>query len=260
MGIDIQTLLTPLMALWLPLIRIVAFLYFCPIFDQRAFPRKARIGLAVVLAILITPMLPNNVLLTELLSPRSFLLIGEQILWGLLFGTILSLVFMALQTAGHILAFNMGLSMAVMNDPSNGNSTTVLSQIIFVFTALLFFSMDGHLLFITILYKGFIYWPIGEAINVPTLKTVVFGFGWIISSALLLALPTIFIMMIVQGSFGLLNRISPTLNLFTLGFPISMLFGLFCFALLINRIPDHYIRLTNEILARLDLLWGAHVR
>lgn len=252
MGIDIQSLITPLMALWLPLVRILSFLHFCPIFDQKSFSRRIKIGTALVLSILITPMLPNNVVLTELISMRSVILMGEQILWGFLFGATLQLVFVALQTAGHILSMNMGLGMAMMNDPSSGSSTTVISQIIFIFCALLFFTMDGHLLFMTILYKGFIYWPIGQAINDFSLRTLALSLGWIMSSATLIALPTTFVMLIVQGGFGLLNRVSPTLNLFSLGFPISMLFGLLCMTLIITNVPDHYLNLTNEILARLD--------
>lgn len=252
MGIDIQTLITPLLALWLPFVRILSFLHFCPIFDQKSFSRRIKIGTALGLSILITPMLHNNVALTELISMRSVILMGEQILWGFLFGATLQLVFVALQTAGHILSMNMGLGMAMMNDPSSGSSTTVISQIIFVFCALLFFTMDGHLLFMTILYKGFVYWPIGQAINEFSLRTLALSLGWIMSSATLIALPTTFVMLIVQGGFGLLNRVSPTLNLFSLGFPISMLFGLLCMTLIIANVPDHYLNLTNEILARLD--------
>lgn len=202
MGIDIQSLITPLMALWLPLARILSFLHFCPIFDQKSFSRRIKIGTALVLSILITPMLPNNVVLTELMSMRSVILVGEQILWGFLFGATLQLVFVALQTAGHILSMNMGLGMAMMNDPSSGSSTTVISQIIFIFCALLFFTMDGHLLFMTILYKGFIYWPIGQAINDFSLRTLALSLGWIMSSATLIALPTTFVMLIVQGDLA----------------------------------------------------------
>lgn len=191
------------------------FLHFCPIFDQKSFSRRIKIGTALGLSILITPMLHNNVVLTELMSMRSVILMGEQILWGFLFGATLQLVFVALQTAGHILSMNMGLGMAMMNDPSSGSSTTVISQIIFVFCALLFFTMDGHLLFMTILYKGFVYWPIGQAINEFSLRTLALSLGWIMSSATLIALPTTFVMLIVQGGFGLLNRVSPTLNLFS---------------------------------------------
>ncbi|HEM6715758.1 TPA: flagellar biosynthetic protein FliR [Citrobacter koseri] len=254
MGIDIQALFTPLMALVLPFFRILAFLQFAPVLDNRAFSRRIKIAAALALSIIITPMLPNNVVLSELLSMRTVLLIGEQLLWGFLFGMALQLVFVTLQTAGHILSMNMGLGMAIMNDPVNGSSTTVISQIIYVFCALLFFIMDGHLLLVTILFKGFSYWPIGQAINQPTLTLIVQGLGWIMASATLIALPTTFVMLIVQGGFGLLNRVSPTLNLFSLGFPISMLFGLLCISMMVTNIPDHYLNLTNEILAKLDAI------
>ncbi|MFJ2975986.1 flagellar biosynthetic protein FliR [Kluyvera sp. NPDC087067] len=252
MGIDIQALWTPILALVLPFFRILAFLQFVPVLDNRVFSRRIKIGFAIALSIIITPLLPNNVVLTELFSLRAILLIGEQLLWGFLFATALQLVFIALQTAGNILSMNMGLGMAMMNDPVNGSSTTVISQIIYVFCALLFFIMDGHLLLVTILLKGFSYWPIGQAINQPTLLLIIQGLGWIMASATLIALPTTFVMLIVQGGFGLLNRVSPTLNLFSLGFPISMLFGLLCISMLVTNIPEHYLHLTNEILAKLD--------
>ena len=252
MGIDIHTLINPLLALVFPFFRILAFLHFCPVLDNRAFSRRIKTVLALALAVIITPMLPEKVLMSELMSMRMLLLIGEQLLWGLLFGIAMQLVFVALQTAGHILSMNMGLGMAMMNDPVNGSSTTVISQMIYTFCGLLFFVMDGHLLVVTILYKGFTWWPIGQAINQPTLLLVVQSLGWIMSSATLIAIPTTFVMLIVQGGFGLLNRVSPTLNLFSLGFPISMLFGLLCISMMMTNIPDHYLNLTNEILARLD--------
>ncbi|MTH46140.1 flagellar biosynthetic protein FliR [Intestinirhabdus alba] len=254
MGIDVQTLFTPLLALMLPFFRILAFLHFAPVLDNRAFSRRIKVAVALALAVIITPMLPNDVTPEGLLSMRTILLIGEQLLWGFLFGMALQLVFVTLQTAGHILSMNMGLGMAMMNDPVNGSSTTVIAQIIYVFCALLFFIMDGHLLLVTILYKGFSYWPIGQAINHPTLLLIVQGLGWIMASATLIALPTTFVMLIVQGGFGLLNRVSPTLNLFSLGFPISMLFGLLCISMMMTNIPDHYLNLTNDVLAKLDAI------
>ncbi|HID9298850.1 TPA: flagellar biosynthetic protein FliR [Enterobacter chengduensis] len=252
MGIDIHTLITPLLALVFPFFRVLAFLHFCPVLDNRAFSRRIKTVLALALAVIITPMLPEKVLITELMSMRTILLTGEQLLWGVLFGMAMQLVFVALQTAGHILSMNMGLGMAMMNDPVNGSSTTVISQMIYTFCGLLFFVMDGHLLVVTILYKGFVWWPIGQAINKPTLLLIVQSLGWIMSSATLIALPTTFVMLIVQGGFGLLNRVSPTLNLFSLGFPISMLFGLLCISMMMTNIPDHYLNLTNDILARLE--------
>ncbi|WP_342755586.1 flagellar biosynthetic protein FliR [Pantoea sp. MBD-2R] len=254
MDINLQALMTPLLALWLPLVRTTAFFHCCPLFDHHAFPRKARFGLALLLSIIITPLIEHNVVLHTLMSSQTILLTAEQLLWGFLFGQILNWVFWALQTAGTLLSMSMGLGMAVMNDPGSGSSTMVISQIISVFSGLLFFSMDGHLLLVTILFKSFALWPISQAITPLTLSYFVTGVGWMIASALLLALPAAIIMLIVQGTFGLLNRISPTLNLFALGFPVSMLFGLLCLMLLASRIPQHYLSLTNDILAQLEHL------
>ncbi len=136
----------------------------------------------------------------------------------MLFGLMFQFLFLALQLAGQILSFNMGMSMAVMNDPSSGASTTVLAELINVYAILLFFAMDGHLLLVSVLYKGFTYWPIGNALHPQTLRTIALAFSWVLASASLLALPTTFIMLIVQGCFGLLNRIAPPLNLFLLAF------------------------------------------
>ncbi|WP_336934273.1 flagellar biosynthetic protein FliR, partial [Atlantibacter hermannii] len=168
--------------------------------------------------------------------------------------------FLALQLAGQILSFNMGMSMAVMNDPASGASTTVLSEFIYIYAALLFFIMNGHLLLVSILYKGFIYWPIGNALNPQTLRSVALALGWVLSAATLLAMPTTFIMLVVQMGFGFLNRVSPALNLFSLGFPVNMLAGLCCFAALLYALPDHYLHLTNNVLHLLDTLRSAHVQ
>ncbi|WP_439411897.1 flagellar biosynthetic protein FliR [Enterobacter ludwigii] len=257
MGIPIEILYTPLLALLLPFFRILALIHFAPVLDNSAFSRKTKMALALMLAIIITPMLPTQIVPTEVMSLRTTILVGEQLLWGALFGLALRMVFVVLQSTGQILAMNMGLSMATMNDPVNGVSSTVVSELITVFATLLFFIMDGHLLVVSVLYKGFTYWPIGQAINDPTLKLVANCFGWIIASATLLSLPTTFVMLIVQGGFGLLNRISPSLNLYSLGFPISMLFGLLCLSMMMSNIPEHYLHLVNTVLAQLDKVRSA---
>ncbi len=251
---SVNELIASLLALWLPFVRILAFFLFCPILDNRALPRKARIILAFLLSMIIAPVLEEKIVINDLMNANTLLLTGEQIIWGWLFGQMLWWVFWALQTAGAILSMNMGLGMAVMNDPANGSSTMVISQIIFIWSGLLFFIADGHLLLVSILYKGFIYWPIGKAITIPSLHALASGLGWILSSAVLLALPTVFIMLLVQGTFGLLSRVAPQLNLFALGFPISMLFGLLCFIVLSSHIGEHYLQLTNRVIALFDQL------
>lgn len=252
---DITQLTDLVLGLWFPFVRIMAFLRYVPVLDNAALTIRVRIIVSLALAVIITPLIPHPIP-TSLLSMNSIVLTAEQILWGMLFGLMLQFLFLALQLAGQILSFNMGMSMAVMNDPSSGASTTVLSEIINVYAVILFFAMDGHLLLVSVLYKGFTYWPIGNALHPQTLRTISLAFTWVMASAMLLALPTTFIMLIVQGCFGLLNRIAPPLNLYSLGFPINMLAGLVCFATLLYTLPGHYLHLANFVLQQLDALKG----
>ncbi|EOM8728473.1 flagellar biosynthetic protein FliR [Escherichia coli] len=252
---DVTQLMDLALGLWFPFVRIMAFLRYVPVLDNSALTVRVRIILSLALAIIITPLIPHPVP-HDLISLNSLILTVEQILWGMLFGLMFQFLFLALQLAGQILSFNMGMSMAVMNDPSSGASTTVLAELINVYAILLFFAMDGHLLLVSVLYKGFTYWPIGDALHPQTLRTIALAFSWVLASASLLALPTTFIMLIVQGCFGLLNRIAPPLNLFSLGFPINMLAGLVCFATLLYNLPDHYLHLANFVLQQLDALKG----
>lgn len=247
------------LALWYPFVRMLAFIHFAPIFDNPAMNVRIRIIVALGLSIVITPMI-NAPVPEGLLSLNMIMLTAEQIIWGMLFGLMMQFIFLALQLAGQILSFNMGMSMAVMNDPASGASTTVLSEFIYIYAALLFFAMDGHLLLVSILYKGFIYWPIGNALNPQTLQSVALALGWVLSAATLLAMPTTFIMLVVQMGFGFLNRVSPALNLFSLGFPVNMLAGLCCFAALLYNLPDHYLHIANAVLHQLDNLRSAHVQ
>ncbi|MCS2158090.1 flagellar biosynthetic protein FliR [Scandinavium sp. H11S7] len=252
---DIVQFTNLVLGMWFPFVRIMTFFQFSPVFQNHAFTIRVRIMLSGALTLIITPMIPHPIP-DQLVT--TMLLTLEQFIWGMLFGMMLQLVFQVLQMAGQILSFNMGMSMATMNDPNSGTNIAVLGEFINIFAILLFFIMDGHLLLVSILYKGFTYWPIGHALTPQSLMSVAMAFTWVLSSAILLALPTTFIMLVVQMCFGLLNRISPSLNLYSLGFPINMLAGLVCFAALMYSVPDHYMQLVNEVLHQLDKLKVAH--
>lgn len=120
----------------------MAFIHYAPVLDNAALTIRIRIILSLALAFIITPLIPHPVP-TSLLSMNSIILTTEQFLWGMLFGLMLQFLFLALQLAGQILSFNMGMSMAVMNDPSSGASTTVLAEIINIYAVILFLPWMG---------------------------------------------------------------------------------------------------------------------
>ena len=101
---------------------------------------------------------------------------------------------------------------------------------------------------------------IGSGIHFDGLQTIAMSLSWVISAALLIALPIVFCMTLVQFCFGLLNRISPALNLFSLGFPMAVLAGLVCIWLTLPDIPENYLKLTRQLLDAIGVIFreGRH--
>ena len=180
---------------------------------------------ALALTLVLGAALPTPPTLDPL-SLAGMLATIEQIAMGLLLGLALLLVFTVFTLIGDVVSTQLGLSMAVFNDPMNGvSSASIIYQLYFILLALLFFAVDGHLVTVSIIYQSFVYWPIGSGLFYDGLQTIARSMAWVISAALLIALPIVFCMTLVQFCFGLLNRIS-AMNLFSLGFPMAILAGL----------------------------------
>jgi flagellar biosynthetic protein FliR len=153
---------------------------------------------------------------------------------------------------GYLLSSQMGLSMAVMNDPLSGVSSDVVSNLLSISAILVFFSVDGHLVLVQVIGASFTQWPVGSGLRVPALQAVAFNVAWVFSAAVLLALPIIFATIVVQLGFGFLARVAPTLNLFALGFAVVTIFGLFMLSQLVRVVPEHYLRMTERVLQMLQ--------
>lgn len=243
--------LQSLLAYWWPFCRIMAVFALAPLFSHKSFSVRVRVLLAMALTVVLTASLPAAPVLDPL-SLAGILTTIEQIAMGLLLGVALSLVFTAFALIGDIVSTQLGLAMAVFNDPMNGvSSSSIVYQVYFILLALLFFATDGHLVTVTILYQSFVYWPIGSGIHFDGLQTIAWSLSWVISAALLIALPIVFCMTLVQFCFGLLNRISPAMNLFSLGFPMAIIAGLTLIYLTLPNLSEAYLHLTRELLGNI---------
>ena len=153
---------------------------------------------------------------------------------------------------GQIVSLQMGLGMAMMNDPVNGLSVAILGRVFLLFSTLLFLALEGHLLIIDILIQSFVIWPVGSGISLLSIHGVVNVFGWMFTSALALALPAIVSMLLANISFGVMNRAAPSLNVYALGFPMTMMLGLFSVLLSISGVPSRYTALVHDTLRYLN--------
>lgn len=241
-------LLHDLQSCWWPFCRLMALLSMAPIFNHKSISIRVRVLLALTLTAALARLLPvpPNI---DPMSLKGIMASVEQILFGVLLGLMLQLVFTIFMIVGEVISSQMGMSMARYNDPMNGvSSSSIIYQLYFVLLVFLFFSIDGHLLVVSIFYQSFVYWPVGNGLHYLGIETLLRGIAWMFSAAILISLPVVFCMALVQFCFGLLNRISPTMNLFSLGFPMSILVGLLCIYLTLPNLPQSYLQLTRELL------------
>lgn len=236
---------------WWPFIRIGAAFWVMPLFGDGRVPPQVRLLLAFLLSLLLAPMLKGMPPIDPF-SVQAILIALEQLLFGLLFGLCVQMLFMVMTMAGQILSMQMGLAMAVMNDPSNGESAPIISQIMLVFATLLFLGLNGHLVVLEVLVQSLRSWPPGASLYQLDLKGVVGLFGWSIGAALILTLPAVVAMLMVNLTFGVMNRTAPSLNIFSLGFPMTLLLGLLTLALSISGVPARYLDLVSHVLALLQ--------
>jgi flagellar biosynthetic protein FliR len=207
-----------------PFARIGACLMVAPVFGARFVQPRTRVVLAAALTALVVPLLPAPTIAP--FSGEGFVVVAQQLLIGVALGFALQVVFDSLGLAGQLLANSMGLSFAFNVDPLRGSSTAALGQLYIILATLVFLSIGGHLALIEVLIQGFKPMPIGATLPAEALWSIVLWGGTLFSGAISIALPGVTALLIVNLAFGVVSRAAPSLNLFAVGFPISLVIGL----------------------------------
>lgn len=244
-------LLPLLSALWWPFCRILAMLSAAPIMGDGMVPVPVRILLSLVLAVVMLPI-SHSAVMIDPISMQGVLTTIEQAIIGGLLGLAFQLSMAVILMLGYLVSSQMGLSMAVMNDPMNGTLSDAVSNMLSILSIIVFFSIDGHLVLTGVIGSSLKAWPIGAGFSLTSLQAVAYNVSWVFAAALLLATPIAFSSVVVQLGFGFLNRVAPSLNLFSLGFSVITMFGLFMLAQIVRFVPEHYVRMTGNILDMLQ--------
>jgi len=233
--------------LW-PLIRISAMIAAAPVFSSRQTPKRLRVGIALLLSFMLMPLIPSPPVV-DVFSSEALLIAVQQVLIGLAMGFIMQMVFGALVFGGQALAYSMGLGFASMIDPQNGVQVPVLSQYYIILSTLLFLVLNGHLLMIEILAQSFYTLPIAvDGITQANLKDIVLWASRMFTGGLLVALPAMAALLLVNMGMGIITRAAPQLNIFAVGFPMTMMIG---FVLMFITLPNVFAKfgeLVNEAL------------
>lgn len=217
-----------------PLTRILAFIAAAPLWGTAGIPRRTRLILAFAVAVALTPSLPAMPTVQPASLAGLWILL-QQMLIGIGMGFAAKIVFTAFDLAGEFIGTQMGLGFATFYDPLNSSQTPVISEFISLLALLLFLAMNGHLLYFATLAQSFSAIPVsatplaaGSWLNLAELGSKIFSAG------LLLALPIVVALMITNIALAVLTRAAPQLNIFALGFPLTLIGGFIALAISLN--------------------------
>ena len=210
-----------------PLARIFGLIATAPVFNNAALPMQIRLVVGLAITFALVSVLPPIASIPSG-SWIGLMVLAQQILIGVLMGFALRIAFVTVDVAGELIGMQMGLSFAVAYDPQNAGQTPVLSEFIGLIATLIFLAMNGHLMIIAGLVESFTLIPVSMApVHAAGFATLLRWAGVIFASGLLLSLPLIATLLIANIALGVLSRIAPQLNLFAVGFPVTMVVGYF---------------------------------
>ncbi|MCB5183774.1 flagellar biosynthetic protein FliR [Methylobacillus gramineus] len=232
--------------LFWPLTRILAFLVAAPIFSHRALPNTIRLGFGLVLTLVIIPTMPDIPPLS-IFSMNGVLILTQQILIGAAMGFSLRIIFAAVEMAGHTSGMTMGLGFASFFDPQTQGQSTAIGQFLVVLSMLIFFAINGHLMAISTLADSFQSFPItaDPSFRLNPYKIALWG-GKIFSAGLMISLPIVTALLMANMALGILTRTAPQLNLFGIGFPITIGLGFLVLMLALPYMLQPVQRLMYE--------------
>lgn len=211
-------------------LRVGGVVMLAPLLGAMYVPRRMRLGLALVLALALVPSAGTMPALDPL-SAAGVLAIAQELIVGLAIGFVLRLATEAALLAGQLISTGMGLSFATVVDPQNGGMP-LLGRFYIIVASLVLLATNAHLSLIALVAQSFAVMPIGSGGISPTDARVIAGFGAaMFAGAVQLALPSVIAILMVNIAFGVISRAAPTLNLFAVGFPITILLGLFILVL-----------------------------
>lgn len=244
-----------------PLARILALISSAPVIGNKQVPVHLKIGLSVLITILVAPSLniPPHI---EPASAMGIFILLQQLLAGLAMGFTMRLVFTAMDIVGEIAGLQMGLGFASFYDPQHASFSPVMAQFLGILIALIFLGSNGHLYMLAALSDSFQAFPIGTAVpSAQALHTLVGWMSSIFVYALQFSLPLLATLLLTNLALGILARTAPQLNLFAVGFPITLGLGFIALILLLpyfGPLLDHLTLAGIDTMRRIAHELGQH--
>lgn len=231
--------------LW-PLTRILGLIAAAPLFGNSSIPVAAKVSLGVMLATIVAPAIPA-LPAADPVSLAGLLILVQELLIGLAMGFAMRIVFAAVEMAGELSSLTMGLGFATFFDPQTKGQSSAVSQMLALIATMAFLAVNAHLVLLSALAESFITMPISASpMSAGAPYELARWGGRIFSAGLQLALPIVAALLITNVALGILTRAAPQLNIFGIGFPVSLGVGLLVISLVLPYLSTPFQKLFAE--------------
>lgn len=231
--------------LW-PFLRVLAVFSVAPLFSMRAVPMRVKIGLAFLVAVSAQASLAEQPVVG--LNSRDALgAVAQQVVIGLSIGFAVRLVFAAVELAGEVVGLQMGLNFASFFDPASNAQISAVARFFGHMAMLLFVVINGHLMLLMAVVHSFDRFPVnGNFLHaIADMRLHELGMS-LFSSALWIALPMIVLLTFVNLVLGVISRVAPQMNIYAVGFPVTLAVGLLGIAATLPMLEQPVLALMQQ--------------
>jgi len=232
---------------FLIVVRVSGIFVTAPVLSSGNVPRPLRLYLTLICALIIFSIIPPLRLSLNDLNTADYLLLGfRELMIGLLLGVIPRIMFAAVDFAGTIIGFQMGLSIANVVDPQTDMQVSIVASYQTMLATLLFVVLDGHHIFFEALIISYQEIPIaGFMFTNGKLMVLLRLMGDLVIIGLKLGAPIIVSMLLANVIMGFMARSIPQMNVFVVGFPFTIGLGLILLIIGTPHLVDALTRLMN---------------
>jgi flagellar biosynthetic protein FliR len=207
---------------------------------------RAKIALAFFVALATQASMPEMPLI-GFNSPEAMGVLVQQVGIGLAIGFVVRLVFSSVELAGEVVGFQMGLNFAAFFDPTLNAQSSAVARFFGQMASLLFVVMNGHLMVLVAITRSFHAFPIDQNFLEALGQMKLYQLGSdLFASALWIALPMIGMLMFANLALGVISRVAPQMNIFAIGFPITLVVGLVGIAVTLPMLDQPFIALMGK--------------
>jgi flagellar biosynthetic protein FliR len=213
--------------------------------------------LAVLITLLVQPVLPE-VPVVPVFSTDALLIAAQQIIIGVALGFLMQMAFQALIFGGQVMAYSMGLGFANMMDPTNGVQVPVVAQFWLILAMLAFVMMNGHLVLISAIVDTFTVLPVAtDGLTRAGIWELLSWASRMFAAGVLMAMPVIISLLLINIGMGVVSRAAPQLNIFAIGFPITLMMGFLLIWMTLPQVMNNFGSLVTEAFDRSAIVLSA---